>query len=189
MKVIVYGGSNYKFYSPKKVAECEKLGKALAAMHAEVLTGACRGYPYYTGRAAVAAGARVYGYSPAQNLKEHTEKYNFPADGVSDMVFNTAQSKVISENYLKRSIDMSGFGEVAVFLGGSWGTFMELLLSHFYKKTMIIIKEFDGAGDMFHCAYEFFGKHDTNPDVHFGAKIFYVKDVDEAVHFLLNLHT
>jgi len=184
MKVTVYGGTNNKTYTPKQIAECEKLGKFLAGEKIEVLTGACRGFPYYVGKAAIQNGGRVIGYSPASNLNEHTDKYKFPADGVTDLVFNSEQKESFSENFMKRSIDMVPFSDVVIALGGSWGTYFELLLSFMYRRTIILVEQFEGAVKAFENTFEFFGKRDINPDVHFGPKIIRVKNIDQAIEAL-----
>ena len=186
MKVTVYGGTNNKIYTPKQIAECEKLGKFLGENKIEVLTGACRGFPYFVGKAAAKHGGRVVGYSPASNMNEHTEKYKFPTDGVTDLVFNTEQTETLSENFMKRSIDMVPFSETVIALGGSWGTYFELLLSFMYRRTIILVEQFEGAVKAFENTYEFFGKRDINPDIHFGPKIIKVKNIDEAIKEINN---
>jgi len=187
MKITVYGSTNNKIYTDHQRAECEKLGKFLASIGAEILTGACGGYPYFVGKAAIAGGAQVYGYSPACNLKDHVENYKFPTDGVTDLIYNRKPKPTFSENFLKRSIDMVPFSDVVVALGGSWGTYLELLFSFMYKRTIILVGEFEGAVKAFENTYDFFGKRDVNPAVHHGAKIIRVKTVDEAISEIIEL--
>ena len=187
MKITIYGGTNNKNYTPFEKAECEKLGKFLGSCGAEVLTGACGGFPYFVGAAAVKSGGRVFGYSPALNLTEHIKKYKFPTDGVTDLVFNADQSAVMSENFMKRSIDMTPFSDVVVALGGSWGTYFEILLSFLFKRTIILVEQFEGAVSAFENTYDFFGSRDTNPEVHKGAQIIRVKNIDEAIETIKNL--
>jgi predicted Rossmann-fold nucleotide-binding protein len=188
MKITVYGGTNNKSYSPEQIAECEKLGKFLGKIHAEVLTGACRGFPYYVGRAAVLGGAKVTGYSPAINLDEHVKRYEFPVDGCTDIVFTTQVFPTMSESFMRRSFDMTPFADVVIALGGSWGTFAELILSFMYKRTIILVEEFEGAVKAFENAFEFFGARDINPAVHNGAKIIRVKTIDNAIEQVLKLN-
>jgi len=181
MKVTVYGGTNNKSYSAAEISECEKLGNWLAKSKIEILTGACKGMPYYTGRAAVKAGGKVIGYSPAINKKEHVEKYDFPLDGVSDLVYNKVRWYTQAENFLRRSWDMTPFSDVVVALGGSWGTYSELIFSFFAKKTIILVESFGGAVEAFINTYNFFGSRDVNPAVHNGSTIIKVKSIDEAI--------
>jgi predicted Rossmann-fold nucleotide-binding protein len=178
MKITIYGGTNNKSYSAEEIKSCEELGVFLAENKYEILTGACGGYPYFVGRGAVRAGGRVIGYTPARNLKEHVERYQFPVDGVSvkDMVFAEKEYSTKSENFLRRSMDMTPYSDIVVALGGSWGTYSELVFSFFAKKKIIIVDDFGGAGECFQSAYEFFSSRDNNPDVQQGAEILHVKD-------------
>jgi len=181
LRVTVYGGTNNKHYTEAELDCSEKLGKYLASIGAEVLTGACRGFPRFVGKAAKRDGAKVIGYSPAKNEKEHIEKYNFPMDGVTHMEYITRDGEHQADNFLRRSWDMVPFSDVAIALGGSWGTYTELLFSFWYKKTIILVHEFGGAVEAFLNTWSFFDNRDNNPAVHQGAKVINAKNVDEAI--------
>ena len=190
MKITVYGGTNNKVYTDHQKAECEKLGKFLGEKGMEVLTGACRGYPYFVGKAAIKYGCKqVIGYTPAQTLEEHIEKFNFPTDGVTDLVFTETLYKTQAEAFIRRSMDMTPFSDIVIALGGSWGTFSELILSFMLRRTIILVTEFEGAVEAFNQAYEFFGAREINPVVHEGAKIIKVKTVDDAIQEMAKLST
>jgi predicted Rossmann-fold nucleotide-binding protein len=180
-KVTVYGGTNNKEYTKQEITECEKLGTWLGRNKIEILTGACKGMPYYTGRAAVLAGGKVTGFTPAKNQKEHVEKYDFPLDGVSDLVFNKTRYYTMAENFLRRSWDMTPFSDVVIALGGSWGTYSELIFSFFAKKIIILIENFGGAVEAFKNTHAFFGAREVNPAVHNGSIIISVPDVAQAI--------
>jgi predicted Rossmann-fold nucleotide-binding protein len=185
MKIIVYGGTNNREYTHAQMSACEKLGKFLGSSNAEILTGACRGYPYYVGKAAIQNGSRhVIGYSPALDLKEHVEVYKFPTDGVTELVYVDRKCDSMPEAFMRRSIDMTPFAEIVVVLGGSWGTFAEIIMSFMYRRTIILVEEFEGAVKAFEDAFEFFGARDTNPAVHNGAKIIRAKTIDDAINEL-----
>ena len=187
MKITVYGGTNNKHYSEKEIQACADLGKFLAQHGFEILTGACGGYPYYVGRGAVQAGGKVIGYTPAVDLKEHLERYKFATDGVTDLVFNKNILPTNSENFLQRSMDMTSYSDVVIALGGSWGTFSELLFSFFAKKKIFIVDELKGAGEIFSVVDDFFRKRDNNPDVVNGAEIIHVPDLETLKKMLLQM--
>ena len=148
-KVTVYGGTNNKSYSQDEINECEKLGTWLGKNRIEILTGACKGMPYFTGRASVLAGGKVTGFTPAKTRKEHVDKYDFPLDGVSNLVFNKTRYYTMAENFLRRSWDMTPFSDIVVALGGSWGTYSELIFSFFAKKIIILVEGLGGAVEAF----------------------------------------
>lgn len=187
MKITVYGGTNNHSYSADEVAECENLGKWMAEHGFEILTGACRGYPYYVGRGAVQVGGRVIGYTPGVNLDEHVKRYQFPTDGVSELVYNDRDAATNSENFLKRSMEMTPYSDVVVALGGSWGTFSELLFSFFAKKRIVIVESFQGAGPIFKTTFDYFKSRDYNPDVQNGAELIFVKDIPALKTWLSQL--
>ena len=181
MKVIVFGGTNNQKYKANEVACSERLGEYLADIGAEVLTGACDGFPRFVGRAAVKKGGKVTGYSPALNEKEHVEKYKFPLDGVSHMEYIKEDECTQAGNFIQRSYEMTPFSDIVIALGGSWGTYIEVIFSLFFKKTIILIEEFGGAVEAFNNTYKFFDERDFNPVVHLGAKIIRVAKVDDAI--------
>lgn len=181
MKVSVFGGTNNKNYTKREEEECKKLGVYLGTNKDEVLTGGCGGYPYFVGKAAVDNGSRVWGYSPALTEDEHVNTYGYPIDGVTDMLFKGDATVTRAESLLKRMQDMVPFAPVCVALGGSWGTYYELILAFWYKKTIILVEEFGAAVEAFSNTYEFFGKRDINPDVHYGPTIIKVKNIDGAI--------
>ena len=184
MKVTVYGGTNNATYSQMEIDECEKLGSWLGTNKIEILTGACKGMPYFTGRAAAVAGGKVTGFTPAKDKKEHVEKYDFPLDGVTNLVFNKTRYYTMAENFLRRSWDMTPFSDIVIALGGSWGTYSELIFSFFAKKIIILVGTFGGAVEAFQNTYDFFGARDVNPAVHLGSTIISVKDIDEAIEVI-----
>ena len=184
MRVLVQGGG-YRKLSDHEINECKKLGEFLASIGAEIMTGGGTGYPYQIGRAAVQAGAKVYGRSPARNAKDHEEKYGFKFDGVTDLIYMDKEFSKHAEGLLYRMQDMQSFADLVIAIGGTWGTLYELLLSFYHKKTIILIEEFEGATTLFKDAHTYFGKRgDINPKIHFGPTLIPVKNVNEAIEQL-----
>ena len=189
MKIIVYGSTNNKTYTPEQIEKCERLGKFLGENGVGILTGSSRGYPYYVGRAAIAAGGSVTGFSPAINLEDHVKIFEFPTDGVTDLVFNKIKYETMPEAFLHRQIEQLAFAKTVIALGGSWGTFSEIVLSFLSTHTIILVEEFEGAVKAFQDVYNFFGERCIKPEVHHGAKIITVKTVDEAIQEVAELNT
>jgi len=186
-KVTVYGGLRMAGLSEFELGEANKLGKFLGERKIEILTGACIGFPQFVGREAIKYGSKVVGYSPALNLDEHVNKYKFPTDGTTHLEFIKEDGANKAANFLQRSMDMNVFSDIVIAMGGSWGTYVELLFSFFGKKTIILIEGLGGAAEQFHRTFEFFDANDHNPDVHRGPTIIRCKDVDGAIAELKNL--
>lgn len=183
MKITVYGAGHRKL-SDYEIKQCKKLGKYLGSVKAEVMTTGGSGIPYHVGKAAVQGGAHVYGRSPARNAEEHVKKFGGALDGVTDMIYMTKSYPTPAEGLLKRTQEMQPFSELVISMGGNWGTFYELILSLYYKKTIILVNEFEGASVAFQNVHTFFGVRDFNPRVHLGATLIPVKDIDEAIAVL-----
>ena len=104
-------------------AKTEKLGRAIAAHALVLLTGATTGTPYLVGQFARAAGALHIGVSPAQNEREHIERYKLPTDAC-DLVIYTGFGFKGRNVVLVRSCD------IALFVGGSIGSLNEFTIAH-----------------------------------------------------------
>jgi len=180
MKVTVYGAGHKKL-NDHEIKQCKKLGKFLASIGAEILTSGSGGVPLYVGKEAMKGGAKVYGRSPARNAQDHVEKFGGTMDGVTEMLYTTKTYPTHAEGLLKRMHDMQPFSDLVIAMGGNWGTFYELILSLYYKKTIILVQEFDGASVAFQNVHTFFGVKDFNPRVHLGATLITVGTVDEAI--------
>ena len=183
MRITVYGAGHKKL-NDHEIKQCKTLGKYLGKVKAEVLTTGGNGIPYQVGKAAAQSGARVYGRSPARNADEHVKKFGGALDGVTDMIYMTKSYPTPAEGLLKRTQDMQSFSELVIALGGNWGTFYELMLSLYYKKTIILVNEFEGASVAFQNVHTFFGVRDFNPRIHLGATLIPVKDIEEAIAVL-----
>jgi len=182
---VVFNGGGYRKLGEHEISECNKLGAFLASIGVTLMTGGGTGFPYHVGKAAVAGGATVYGRSPAQNAKDHAEKYGFKFDGVSDMMYIEKSFSNHNQGFLQRMQLMQEFADVTIAVAGTWGTLYELIVSFYYKKTIIVIEEFGGAAVQFKKLHEHFSAQgDTNPAVHLGATLHFVKNVDEAIEVL-----
>jgi len=181
MKIAVFGGTNNKEYTEQEMECSKKLGKYLGSIGAEVLTGACKGFPLFVGQEAIKHGSKVTGYSPALNEKDHVEKFGFPLDGVTHMEYIKEDGEHQAANFLKRQWEMAMAADTVIALGGSWGTYTELLFAFWYKKTIILVKGFGGAAEAFYNTYKFFDERENNPAVHTGMTKVVVCSVDTAI--------
>jgi predicted Rossmann-fold nucleotide-binding protein len=126
MKIAVYGsaeGSNEKIN--RKAIE---LGKILAQKGHILIVGGCTGLPYKVSLSAFESGGTVWGFSPATNLIEHAEKFNFPTDGVSKWHFLSKDFPYPERKLLcckQRNIFTAGECDCAIIIGGRRGTINE----------------------------------------------------------------
>jgi uncharacterized protein (TIGR00725 family) len=80
-------GSSGGDVSEANLSEAHRLGEAIAARDAVLITGGCPGFPYEAIRGAKAKGGLVIGILPGLSLDEHRGKYRSPLDGFDVLVY------------------------------------------------------------------------------------------------------
>ena len=116
-------GSSGGDLSAANLAKAHRLGEAIAARDAVLITGGCPGLPYEAVRGAKAKGGLVIGISPGLSLDEHRGKYHSPVDGFDVLVY-TGSGLMGREITNIRSCDM------IVIAGGRTGTLGELAIAY-----------------------------------------------------------
>lgn len=109
------------------VDECEEkawiIGMEIAEHHCVLITGACPGLPHQAATGASRRNGRIIGISPAMNLREHIEKYKYPATSFYYLVFTGMERK--GRNIISlRSCD------AAIFIAGRIGTLNEFTIAY-----------------------------------------------------------
>lgn len=88
-----------------------------------LITGACPGLPHETAKAVAKRNGCIIGISPALNLTEHIEKYQYPADLFYHFIFTGMERK--GRNIISlRSCD------AAIFIAGRIGTLNEFTIAY-----------------------------------------------------------
>ncbi|MBA2734233.1 MAG: LOG family protein [Acidobacteria bacterium] len=126
IKVGVMGSANDTL--PDGVADAvrekaEMLGREIAARDCLLLTGATTGLTHIVGKSARAAGAFHIGISPASNEREHIEVYELPLDSCDSIIYTGFGLK-------GRNVVLVRSCEIALFIGGSWGSLNEFTIAH-----------------------------------------------------------
>ncbi len=116
-------GSSGGDVSEANLAKAHRLGAAIAARDAVLITGGCPGLPYEAVRGAKATDGLVIVISPGLSLDEHREKYHSPVDGL-DVLIYTGSGLMGREITNIRSCDM------VVIAGGRTGTLGELAIAY-----------------------------------------------------------
>jgi hypothetical protein len=116
-------GSSGGDLSREILAKAYRLGEAIAARDAILITGGCPGLPYEAARGAKAKGGLVIGISPGLSLDEHRGKYRSPSDGF-DVLIYTGSGLMGREITSIRSCDM------VIVAGGRTGTLGEFAIAY-----------------------------------------------------------
>jgi len=122
----------------KKLAE--RLGTFLAQHGCILVTGATTGLPDMVAKAFRKCGGFALGISPAQDRKEHLERYGLPNDG-SDVIVYTGFG------YKGRNVINVRSTDVVIIFGGATGTLNEFTIAYDEGKIIGILEESGGIAD------------------------------------------
>lgn len=139
MKIGVYGSATE--FIDSVIPKAREIGRQIALNGHTVITGACTGLPYEAVKGAREIGGKSIGYSPASNLKEHLNKFKFPADAADEIIFTGLGKK--GRNVL--SVEES---EASVFISGRIGTLNEFTIAYDNGKIMGILTGTGGVTDL-----------------------------------------
>jgi uncharacterized protein (TIGR00725 family) len=121
-------------------ARCEVLGRALAARGCVVLTGATTGLPHAVGAAAQRAGALHVGISPAEDEREHVERYKLPMEGTDVLIFTGFGLK-------GRNVVLVRSCDIVLIVRGSMGALNEFTIAHDEGRVVGCLTGTGGAAD------------------------------------------
>lgn len=153
------------------IEKTSALAEAIAARDLTLLTGATTGIVYVVGKAAHDAGAFHVGISPAENSREHVEKYKLPLDAC-DLIIYTGFGLKGRNVVLVRSCD------IVLFIAGAMGSLNEFTIAHDEGKVIGCLTDTGGVADEVNYLIEKFSKHTA-------ARVFQDKDPDKLLEACL----
>ncbi len=182
MKIGVFGSSSNEMKETVR-ANARRLGAEIAKRGHTLVTGACSGIPHEVVMGAYNSGGRVIGYSPAADLQDHVMKFNYPAEGYTQMVFvpptfGHRNKPPLSTKY--RSINAISDCDIVIIVGGGVGTLVEFAIALDADKPIGIL---DGSGGITDRTIDTFLK-DANRS---GAKIHKNPDSVELLRKLIEV--
>src|SRR5262249_49217882 len=116
----------------------ERLGTVLAEHGCILVTGATTGLPDMVAKAFRRCGGFALGISPAQDRKEHLERYGLPNDG-SDVIVYTGFGYKGRNGINVRSTDL------VIIFGGGTGPLHEFTIAYDEGKIIGILEESGGV--------------------------------------------
>jgi uncharacterized protein (TIGR00725 family) len=118
----------------------ELLGTVLAQHGCILVTGATTGLPDMVAKAFRRCGGFALGISPAQDRKEHLERYGLPDDGADVIVYT-------GFGYKGRNVINVRSADVVIVLGGATGTLNEFTIAYDEEKIIGILEGSGGVAD------------------------------------------
>lgn len=116
------------------------LGAAIAEAGCVLITGATTGLPHLVARACRERGGLAIGVSPAENRREHVDRYGLPDDGADVIVFT-------GFGYKGRNVINVRSADIVVIFGGATGTLNEFTIAYDEGKIIGVLEGSGGVAD------------------------------------------
>lgn len=114
----------------------------LIALHGQLITGACGGYPGEAWKGTIEAGGRAFCFSPAKDREEHITKYSLPdLENQGGTVFYTNTNFTLRDFLNVTTVD------ACIIIGGKTGTLHELSLAMELGKIIGVLKGSGGLSE------------------------------------------
>src|SRR5437868_2526872 len=139
IKIAVMGSAG-QAATPSLNETTRALGQAIAACDLVLFTGATTGVIYLTGTAARDAGAFHLGISPAENERDHIERFQLPTDACDAIVYTGFGLK-------GRNVVLVRSCDVVVFIAGSIGSLNEFTIAYDEGKIIGCLTGTGGVAD------------------------------------------
>ncbi|MBI3384901.1 LOG family protein [Candidatus Gottesmanbacteria bacterium] len=122
------------------LAKAKVIGEEIAKNNCILLYGAGLGFPKYSAKGALAKGGTVVGISPAQNINDHANSFNFvPLFG--EVTIFTGLGLHARDVVFVRSSD------AVIFIGGGEGSLLEFTVSYRLNKVIGLLLGSGGITD------------------------------------------
>jgi uncharacterized protein (TIGR00725 family) len=121
-------------------AVAESLGAAIARGACILVTGATTGIPASVARAFRKQGGFAVGVSPAENHREHVERYRLPDDGADVILYS-------GFGYKGRNVINVRSADIVIIFGGATGTLNEFTIAYDEGKVIGVLEGSGGIAD------------------------------------------
>lgn len=141
LKIAVSGAADLKNCPKETIRLAEEVGKEIIKQGCVLITGATTGIPYYSAKAAKAAGGISIGFSPAASKLSHVKAYRLPTD-VFDVIVYTGF------DYAGRNLLMTRAADGVIIIYGRMGTLNEFTIAFEDEKPTAVLEGSGGTADM-----------------------------------------
>lgn len=121
-------------------ALADSLGATIARHACILVTGATTGIPALVARAFRNSGGFAVGVSPAENQREHVERYGLPEDGADVIVYT-------GFGYKGRNVINVRSADIVIIFGGATGTLNEFTIAYDEGKIIGVLEGSGGIAD------------------------------------------
>ena len=131
-KIGVMGSASGQ-HSKEILEKAAAVGKAIAEAGCVMVYGATIGFPLEAAKGAKQAGGMVLGVSPAEDEKEHREKYKYPTEACDAVIFT-------GFGFQGRNVVLVRSCDAVVIIGGRAGTMSEFCVAYVAHKPIGVLK-------------------------------------------------
>jgi uncharacterized protein (TIGR00725 family) len=157
---------------PETARKSYDIGREIATAGCILLTGSSPGLPYEAVKGAKEAGGITVGFSPASNILEHVEKYNFPIEPFDILIFTGFGLK-------GRNIIFIRSCDGVVVISGRIGTLNEFTIAYDEGRTVGVLA---GSGGITQLLPEIINKSEKK-----GAMVIYESDPKSLIKQLVDI--
>ena len=118
----------------------KQLGEAIADADCVLVTGATTGLPAMVAAAFRQRGGFALGISPAENNREHVQRYGLPDDGADVIVYT-------GFGYKGRNVVNVRSSDIVIIIGGAIGTLNEFTIAYDEGKVIGVLQGSGGIAD------------------------------------------
>ena len=118
----------------------EKLGGAIAKHDCILISGATTGLPDLISRSVREHGGFAIGISPAENRREHIERYKMPPDAADVIIYTGFGLK-------GRNVVNVRSADIVIIFGGATGTLNEFTIAYDEGKIVGVLEGSGGCAD------------------------------------------
>lgn len=118
----------------------QELGEAIADAGCLLVTGATTGLPAMVAKTFRQRGGFALGISPAENYREHVQRYGLPDDGADVMVYT-------GFGYKGRNVINIRSSDIVIIFGGATGTLNEFTIAYDEGKVIGVLLGSGGVAD------------------------------------------
>lgn len=138
---IVVSGAAHMRHCCSGIEELSKeVGRQIARLGCNLVTGATTGVPYYAALGCKRAGGFSIGFSPASSEKEHLKTYRLPLDAFDVMIYTGA-------DYVGRNLLMTKSADGVIIICGRIGTLHEFATAFEIQKPIAVLEGSGGTAD------------------------------------------
>lgn len=173
MKIALIGQSLEPFNS-SIIKKAHEVGQEIARHNGILLSGGCWGYPYEAAMECFKAGGTTIAFSPAKNKEEHTEKYGFPLENFTEMIYTGLGIPGRNTHLIQKA-------DAVIMISGQIGTLNEFTLAFHMKKPIGVLEGSGGVTPLIPKIAELCNRVGEKD------KVVYSKDTVEMVKRLIKL--